>query len=79
MVFPTVFFCAEKAFVPRRRLKSGAQFFCFLVIGLAIKVWYALGIAAFFFEETLRLIRTVSRAEEFLSGALLPLYFFPQR
>lgn len=65
--------------MPRRRLKSGAQFFCFLVIGLAIKVWYALGIAAFFFEETLRLIRTVSRAEEFLSGALLPLYFFPQR
>jgi ABC-2 type transport system permease protein len=54
--------------------------FCFLLlIGMFIKgqLWYLVGISSFFTEDNTGTIRLYELAEQLLSGAVLPLFLFP--
>lgn len=59
--------------------RGAAQFLVLLALGLVIRllIWYAVGISAFFTEENVGQARLVELLDTFFSGALLPLYIFP--
>lgn len=61
--------------------RGATQFLALLAVGLLIKllIWYAVGISAFLTEENVGQARLVDLVDTFFSGALLPLYVFPER
>lgn len=56
-----------------------AAFIALLFVGLVIKgqLWYLIGISTYFTEENLGTIGLYTLVEQLLSGAVLPLSFFP--
>lgn len=51
-----------------------------LVLGIAIKgqLWYLIGISTYYTEENIGTIRFYELVERLLSGAILPLFLFPE-